>query len=57
MTVQPAQMSLMPDQVPAPLPNVIGQLREEDRVAAVAELARLIAKAATATKVGEDHDE
>lgn len=55
--MQPAQLSLMPDQVPAPLPNVIGQLREEDLVAAVAELARLIAKAATATEVGEDHDE
>jgi hypothetical protein len=57
MTVQPAQLSLMPDQVPAPLPNVIGQLPEEDLVAAVAELARLIAKAATAAKVGEGDDE
>jgi hypothetical protein len=55
MTVQPAQMSLMPHQVPAPLPDVIVQLPEEDLVAAVAELARLIAKAATApAKEGGD---
>ena len=54
--MQPAQLSLMPDQVPAPLPDVIVQLPEEDLVAAVAELARLIAKAATA-RTGEDDDE
>lgn len=54
--MQPAQLSLMPDQVPAPLSDVLVQLPEEDLVAAVAELARLIAKAATAT-VGEGDDE
>jgi hypothetical protein len=57
MTVQPAQLSLMPHQVPAPLPDVIVQLPEENLVAAVAELARLIAKAATAAKAGEGDDE
>jgi hypothetical protein len=36
---------------------VIVQLPEENLVAAVAELARLIAKAATAAKAGEGDDE
>lgn len=54
--MQPAQLSLMPDQVPAPLPNVLVLLPEEDLVAAVAELTRLIAKAVTA-QVGEGDDE
>lgn len=55
--MQPAQLSLMPDQVPAPLATVLVELPEQDLVVAVAELARLIAKAATAAKVGEGDDE
>jgi hypothetical protein len=57
MTVQPAQMSLMPDQVPAPPPDLLAGLPEEDLAAAIAELARLIAAAATATNSVEADDE
>jgi hypothetical protein len=55
MTVQPAQLSLMPDEVPAPPASVIAQLPEEQLAAAIAELARMIANA-TATG-GEVDDE
>jgi len=44
--VQPAQLSLMPDQIPAPPPDLIGQLPAGQVGAAVTLLARLIAKAA-----------
>jgi hypothetical protein len=56
MIVQPVQLSLLPDQVPAPLPDLIGQLREEDVAAAVALLARLIARAqaAAAAEAGDE---
>jgi hypothetical protein len=57
MTVQPAQLSLMPDQVPAPLAEVIVELPEEDLAAATGELARLIAAAMVATDSGEVDDE
>jgi hypothetical protein len=48
MIVQPVQLSLLPDQVPVPLPELIGRLREDDVAAAVALLAALIARAQTA---------
>jgi hypothetical protein len=42
--VQPVQLSLLPDQVPAPLPELIGQLPADGTAAAVALLAVLIAR-------------
>jgi len=50
--VQPVQLSLLPDQVPAPPPAIIGQLPARQVDAAVALLAGLIAKAAGATAAG-----
>jgi hypothetical protein len=46
-TVQPTQLSLLPDQVPAPPVNIINELPEPDVGAALAVLARLIAQAAS----------
>ena len=43
--MQPVQLSLLPDQVPAPPPDLIGQLPEDNVAAAVALLAALIARA------------
>jgi hypothetical protein len=50
--VQPVQLSLLPAEVPAPLPDLIGQLPEEDVAAAVALLAGLIARAQAAGVTG-----
>lgn len=50
--MQPAQLSLMPEQIPAPLPEVIVSLPEPGVAAAIRILARLIASAATATMTG-----
>jgi hypothetical protein len=50
--VQPVRLSLLPDQVPAPLPDLIGQLPEKDVAAAVALLAGLIARAQAAAAAG-----
>ena len=47
--MQPVQLSLLPGQVPAPLPDLIGQLPQNDVAAAVALLAALIAKVAGTT--------
>ncbi len=47
--MQPVQLSLMPDQLPAPPPVVVGQLPEPQRDEAIRMLAQLIAKAAAAT--------
>jgi hypothetical protein len=44
--VQPVQLSLLPDQVPAPPPALIGDLPAAQMEAALVLLARLIAKAA-----------
>ena len=44
--MQPAQLSLLPDQVPAPASNLLAQLPESQVAAAIGELARLIATAA-----------
>jgi hypothetical protein len=46
--MQPVQLSLMPDQVPAPPPVVIAQLPEAEVGAVVRQLARLIARTASA---------
>jgi hypothetical protein len=43
--VQPAQLSLLPDQVPAPPPDPLTQLPGPQVTAAIAALAGLIAKA------------
>jgi hypothetical protein len=51
-TVQPAQLSLMPEQIPAPLPEVIVSLPETGVAAAIMILARLIASAAATTVTG-----
>ena len=45
--MQPAQLSLLPDQVPAPPEALLAQLPEPDVAAAITLLARLIAKAST----------
>jgi hypothetical protein len=47
--VQPAQLSLLPDQVPAPPPAITGQLPARQVDAAITLLAGLIAKAAATT--------
>ena len=54
--MQPVQLSLLPDQVPAPLPDLIGQLPAGDTAAAVALLAVLIARAqaAMAAEAGDE---
>jgi len=44
--VQPTQLSLMPEQLPAPPAGLLDQLPEAEVAAAVAVLARVIAKAA-----------
>jgi hypothetical protein len=50
--MQPAQLSLLPDQVPAPPPPSTRQLPEPELAAAVRLLAGLIAKAATPNPIG-----
>jgi len=44
--MQPAQLSLLPEQLPAPPQIVLAQLREPDVADAIRVLAQLIAKAA-----------
>jgi hypothetical protein len=46
--VQPVQLSLLPDQVPAPLPGLIAQLPPDHVAAAITLLAALIARAQSA---------
>ena len=55
--VQPVQLSLLPDQVPAPPPALTGHLPAGQVEAAVVLLARLIVKAAAAAAGAEDGDE
>jgi len=55
--VQPVQLSLLLEQVPAPLPDLIGQLPESHVAAAVALLAGLIAGAQAAAGAAEAGDE
>ena len=52
--MQPTQLSLMPDQVPAPLPDLIGQFPAPQVEAAMALLAVLIARAAAAGAAGAE---
>jgi hypothetical protein len=46
--VQPVQLSLLPEQIPAPVPDLIGQFPAPRVEAALVLLARLIAKMAGA---------
>jgi len=55
--VQPAQLSLLPDQVPAPPPALIGHFPAVQVEAALVLLARLIAKAAGTAGGTGDSDE
>ena len=55
--MQPVQLSLLPDQVPAPLPAVTGQLPGPQVDAAVTLLAGLIAKAAGTAAAGAGADD
>ena len=52
--MQPTQLSLLPEQVPAPAAQLLAQLPETQVVAAVELLARLLAKAATTMEVPGD---
>ena len=52
--VQPVQLSLLPDQVPAPPPELIGQLPGSQVETAITLLAGLIAKAAVAAGAGDE---
>jgi hypothetical protein len=52
--VQPVQLSLLPDQVPAPLPELIGQLPGSRVETATTLLAGLIARAAVAAGAGDE---
>ena len=52
MIVQPVQLSLLPEQVPAPLPELISQLPDSHVAAAVALLAGLIARTQAAGMAG-----
>ena len=55
--MQPVQLSLLPEQVPAPLPELIGQLPGPEEEAAVTLLAGLIARARAAAGAAEAGDE
>lgn len=55
--MQPAQMSLLPDQVPPPPADLLAGLPEEGLAAAIAELARMIANAAPTTIIEEGDDD
>ena len=57
MIVQPVQLSLLPDQVPAPPPDLIGQFPGPQVEAAITLLAGLIARAQAAGVTGEAGDE
>lgn len=55
--MQPAQLSLLPDQTPAPPTQLLARLPDPQITVAVTELARLIAAAATAGTNGEVSDD
>jgi hypothetical protein len=57
MIVQPVQLSLLPDQVPAPPPDLIGQLPRPQVDAAITLLAGLIARAQAGGGRAEAGDE
>ena len=52
--MQPVQLSLLPEEVPAPLPELIGQLPEEKVAEAVTLLAGLIARLQAAKEAGDE---
>jgi hypothetical protein len=52
--VQPAQLSLLPDQVPAPPPDLLAQLPGPQVTAAIMLLAGLIAKAGQPGAAGDE---
>ncbi|MFI6690140.1 hypothetical protein [Streptomyces sp. NPDC050485] len=56
MTVQPVQLSLLPEQLPTPPNQLIGQLPAPQLQEAITQLAHLIAKmsAAERTVTGDD---
>jgi hypothetical protein len=54
--VQPVQLSLLPEEVPAPLPGLTGQLPQDDVAAAVALLAALIARVRAAGAAEADDE-
>jgi hypothetical protein len=55
--VQPTQLSLLPDQVPAPPPDLIGQFPGPQVEEAITLLAALIARARAAAVTAEAGDE
>ena len=55
--MQPVQLSLLPEQIPAPVPDLIGGFPAPQVEAAMALLARLIVKAAGTAAGAEDGDE
>jgi len=52
--VQPVQLSLLPDQVPAPPPDLLAQLPGSQVTAAITALAGLIAKAGQPEAAGDE---
>jgi hypothetical protein len=52
--VQPVQLSLLPDRVPAPLPELISQLPQEEVTEAVTQLAGVIARMQAAREAGDE---
>lgn len=52
--MQPTQLSLMPEQLPAPMAQLLAQLPDAQVAAAVALLARLLAKTTTAPEASGD---
>ena len=52
--VQPAQLSLLPDQVPAPPPDLLAQLPGSQVTAAIMLLAGLIARAGQPEVTGDE---
>ncbi|MEU6325577.1 hypothetical protein [Streptomyces sp. NPDC047009] len=52
--MQPVQLSLLPEQVPPPQNQLIGQLPQPELAEAVAQLARLIAKMTAARRTEAD---
>lgn len=55
--MQPAQLSLLPDQVPAPPTDLLAHLPHAKVAAALELLARLIAATAVAAATGEEVDD
>jgi hypothetical protein len=54
--VQPAQLSLLSDQVPAPPPVLLAQLPGPPVAEAIAQLARLIQQTAPVSGTGDSDD-